>query len=215
MRGYSGESIFVISSKGLKVKIFVKKLGMTHIYTQNAKHVPVTVLEIEKTFLAGKRTVEKDGYSANIFVKTGNKKSKKSVGMQFKDLEGVSKISEQRVEKDELETGALIGAGDINVGDMFKVVATSKGKGFAGTVKRHGFATGPKTHGSDNYRRPGSIGPTYPQRVIKGRRMAGKMGSERITVKDVEVVKVIEDEGRIFVKGPIPGPNSNTLILEK
>lgn len=205
----------VISSRGLKVKIFVKKLGMTHIYNENSKHVPVTVLEVEKTILAGKRTAEKDGYSADIFIKTSSKKSKKSVQMQFKDFDGVKKVIEQRVDGETLEKGTQLDAKDINIGDFFKVVATSKGKGFAGTVKRHGFATGPKTHGSDNYRRPGSIGPTYPQRVIKGRRMAGRMGNERITVKNVEVLRVLKDEGRIFVKGPIPGPNMNTLILEK
>lgn len=205
----------LISRKGLLVKIFATKIGMTHLYDDNAKHIGATVLDIVKTVLISKKTAEKDGYDALILGRTGKETDKKSFIGQLKGISGINKIIEDRNSQDNLKEQDAFDISSINEGDVFKVKAVTKGKGFAGTVKRHGFATGPKTHGSNNYRQPGSIGPTYPQRVIKGRRMAGKMGNQWTTVKNVVVLRVDAEKSRIFVRGPIPGPNKSSIILSK
>ncbi len=207
----------LISRKGLIVKIFAKKIGMTHLYDDSAKHTSVTVLEVIKTVVIGKRETAKDGYDAYILGKAGkNKGAKKSFVGQLHGAEGINTLVEERVDvTDELQTKDEIDVSNISEGDVFTAKSKSKGKGFTGTVKRHGFATGPKTHGSNNYRQPGSIGPTYPQRVTKGRRMAGKVGFSNVTVKNVTVLKVNKETGRIMVRGPIPGPNKSSVILEK
>lgn len=188
---------------------------MTHVYSEESRHVPVTVLEIVKTVVVGKRTVEKDGYEADIVAKIAKKKVKKSLQGQFKKVENIAGLVEERADHGSLDELTEISTEMISKGDLLTLEAVSKGKGFSGTVKRHGFATGPKTHGSNNYRQPGSIGPTYPQRVIKGRRMAGRMGGEKTTLKDIEVMLVESDKSRIFVKGPVPGANMTPLVLIK
>lgn len=199
------------------VKIFAKKIGMTQIYDDASRHIAATVLEIVDAIVVGKKTIEKDGYSAAILGKKSVKGSKKKsfIG-QLKGIENVSRLIESRqADGEDLNVKDTIGIANLSEGDVVLVKAVSKGKGFAGTVKRHGFTTGPKTHGSNNYRQPGSIGPTYPQRVIKGRKMAGKMGYENAMVKGVKVLRVDTDSNRIMVKGPIPGPNRGSVVLEK
>lgn len=206
----------LISRKGLLVKIFATKIGMTHLYNDNAKHISATVLEIVKTAVISKKTVEKDGYEALVLGRTGKQSPKKSFIGQLKGASDINKIIEDKGEdKSAFSEKDVIDVNSIKEGDVFEAKSVSKGKGFSGTVKRHGFATGPKTHGSNNYRQPGSIGPTYPQRVIKGRRMAGKMGGEWTTVKNVIVLKVDAEKSRIMVRGPIPGPNKSSIILSK
>jgi len=206
----------LISRKGLLVKIFATKIGMTHLYDDSAKHISATVLEIVKTVVISKKTAEKDGYEALVLGRTGRPCSKKSFVGQLKGAGEVNKIIEDKsIEQDSLNEKDVIDVNSIKKGDIFEAKSVSKGKGFSGTVKRHGFSTGPKTHGSNNYRQPGSIGPTYPQRVIKGRRMAGKMGGEWATIKNVIVLKVDADKSRIMVRGPIPGPNKSSIILSK
>lgn len=199
------------------MKIFAKKLGMSQIYDDSCKHIAVTVLEIQKTVVVGKRTMERDGYDACIVGRVSKKaNNKKSFLGQVKGIDGIAELSEFKGEDtSEFAQKSVIDANIIKEGDLFKVESVSKGKGFSGTVKRHNFATGPKTHGSNNYRRPGSIGPTYPQRVIKGRKMAGKMGAERVTTKNVKVLRVDKEYGRLYVRGPIPGANKTILELSK
>lgn len=105
------------------------------------------------------------------------------------------------------------GINQFKTDEIISVTGISKGKGFAGTVKRHNFHLGPKTHGSDNYRRPGSIGATYPERVIKGRRMAGRLGGNRVTVKNLKILKIDEGKKEILISGAIPGPKNTTISI--
>ncbi len=197
-----------------KMRIFAKKIAMTQIFEPNGRHRPVTVLALAKTVVAGKRTVQKDGYDAMIIAKiSDSKKTSKSLSGQFKKIENVAKVCEAKAGDQEI--GKVFDAGILKEGDKIVIYGVSKGKGFAGTVKRHNFNTGPKTHGSNNYRQPGSIGPTYPQRTILGRRMAGHMGNENIKLKNVEIVKIEKQENRIWVKGSTPGANKTEVIIEK
>jgi large subunit ribosomal protein L3 len=134
---------------------------------------------------------------------------------QFKKIENIAKVREAKDSSENQELGATLDASVFKEGDKITVYGVSKGKGFAGTVKRHHFNTGPKTHGSNNYRQPGSIGPTYPQRTILGRRMAGHMGSENIKLKNVEIIRVEKQENRVWVNGSIPGANKTEVMIEK
>lgn len=112
-----------------------------------------------------------------------------------------------------LENSDKLSTSQLKEGEVINVTGTSKGKGFAGTVKRHHFHLGPKTHGSDNYRRPGSIGATYPERVIKGHRMAGHLGHARTTVKNLKVIKVDPSKKEILISGAIPGPRNAGVLI--
>lgn len=199
------------------MKTFATKLAMTQIYNDRGEQKAVTILNLLGSVLIGKKTVEKDGYESDIFALVKEDTvGRKSVVGQFKKFPNIVKIKESKSGTEEsLSVGSPISAKDFTVGDKLTIYAVTKGKGFAGTVKRHGFATGPKTHGSDNYRQPGSIGPTYPQRTILGRRMGGHMGAKNIKLKNVEVVRIEAEKGRIWVKGSIPGANKAQLILEK
>jgi large subunit ribosomal protein L3 len=199
------------------VKIFAKKIGMTHIFSGEGKMTPVTVLKLEKTCLCGLRLKAKDGYSANIFARIDSKfKTPKSVAGRYKSVENIRGLSEERISDDggqSLKIGQIVDASYLKTGDVVAIEGRSKGKGFAGTVKRHSFTTGPKTHGSCNWRRPGSIGPTYPQRVIKGRNMAGHMGATKVLVKKAVVQRVSADQ--IWVSGSAPGPNKSVVLITK
>ncbi len=188
---------------------------MTQIFDDAGRHRSVTVLSLAKTVVAGERTSEKDGYDALILAKVGAKKTSKSLSGQFKKVENIAKVCESTQSTQKQEIGTVLDATIFSEGEKITVYGVSKGKGFAGTVKRHNFNTGPKTHGSNNYRRPGSIGPTYPQRTILGRRMAGHMGNENIKLKNVEIIRIEKQENRIWVKGSIPGANKTEIILEK
>jgi len=201
------------------MKVFTKKIGMTQIFDKNGNLKPVTVLELSKTVILRKKTIAKDGYSAVLFGRIKeNFIAKKSVQGQFKDVSGIKQVKEQRLSDDEISK--MVDGEDVLIsifseGDKVVVSGISKGKGFAGTVKRHGFATGPKTHGSHNYRAPGSIGPTYPQRTILGRKMSGHMGATSSKVKNLTVERVEKDLNRIWVSGSVPGPNKGCLMVEK
>lgn len=198
------------------MKVFTKKLGMTQIFTDAGALKPVTILELSKTIVLRKKTVAKDGYGATIIgmIKDGFI-TKKSVQGQFKEQKNVKKIIEDRIDSQNTEVGAEISINDFKEGDSLTIHGVSKGKGFAGTVKRHSFATGPKTHGSHNYRAPGSIGPTYPQRTILGKKMAGHMGATNSRIKNLKIVRIEKDLNRIWVSGSVPGPNKGCIIVEK
>lgn len=202
--------------KGLIVKFFATKLGTTHYYNDNGKHQVVTVLELQKTVVGRLKSVDKDGYTSFVLVQDSEKaKPNKTLLGQF-DKINAKKVTEERVEStNDVKIGDEFKVTDLVEGDTVSVVGTSKGKGFQGTVKRHGFQTGPKTHGSRNYRRPGSIGMTTPSRVTKGRKMAGHMGAETVTMKKVKIEKVDEKNNLIWVKGHIVGPNKGQLYIIK
>ena len=186
--------------------------------------IPVTLIESGPNFVIQIKTKEKDGYVA-IQLGFGVKKEKNIKKPQRGHLKKISNLKSQisnlrylkefRVESSELKVGDEINPDIFIPGDKITAIAISKGKGFQGVVKRHGFHGGPKSHGQkDRHRAPGSIGASWPQHVIKGMKMAGRMGGDKITVKNLEVVGVDEENNLIAIKGAIPG-RRGTLIMIK
>lgn len=196
------------------------KRGMTQIWREDGTRVPVTVVDMEPNTVTAVRSLEKNGYEA-LQVGSGSIRSKlvrKPQQGQFAKagLEPKRHLRELRTEVGEHQVGDSLAVDLFQVGSIIDVVGTSKGKGFAGTIKRHGFSRGPTSHGSQNVRRPGSIGMCkYPGRVIKGKKMAGRMGNERVTVKGLEVLAVDAEAGRLLVKGPVPGANGGLLLVRQ
>ncbi len=198
-----------------------RKVGMTSIYSAEGKATPCTVIEAGPCVVTQVKTADRDGYDA-IQLGFGERKDKntpnalkghfkkagttpKSVLAEFNDFE-------------ELKVGEAVDATLFEEGDFVSVSGTSKGKGFQGVVKRHGFGgVGQSTHGQHNrMRAPGSIGAaSYPARVFKGMRMAGQMGNKRVTIENLQVLKVLADKNLVVVKGSIPGAKGSTVIIEK
>ncbi len=200
----------------MSIGLIGRKVGMTQVFQADGTMIPVSVVAIEPNTVTRLRTSERDGYTAvQLGVEPSKKLSRPEAG-QLKDLPKVAVIREFRV--DDAASYAVGQTLDVSLfapGDLIDVTGTSKGRGFAGTVKRHNFRRGPKTHGSDHHREPGSIGPgTTPGRVYRGSRMAGHMGDERITVKKLQVVRADLDRNLLLVKGPVPGA-PNALVLVK
>ncbi len=200
-----------------------KKIGMTSIFDENGKNIPVTVIEVAPNYVIQVRTKEKDGYEA-VQLGFDDKKEKRTT----KALKGhfakagvtpKKKIVEFQGFENELKPGDEVRVEDVFVeGEYVDVSGISKGKGFQGVVKRHGFGgVGQATHGQHNrLRAPGSIGASaYPSRVFKGMRMAGRMGNEKVTVQNLKVVKIIPDKNLLIVKGSVPGHKKSYLIIKK
>jgi large subunit ribosomal protein L3 len=199
-----------------------KKIGMTSIYSVEGKATPCTVLEVGPCVVTQVKTVEKDGYKA-VQLAYGDKKEKntpKPLQGHFKKAKTTPK--RKVVEFDGFEDkklGDVISAGDVFEENIFvDVIGTSKGKGFQGVVKRHGFGgVGQATHGQHNrLRAPGSIGAaSYPARVFKGMRMAGRMGNDRVTQQNLQIMKVLTDKNLILVKGSVPGAKGSFVLIKK
>jgi len=202
--------------------ILGRKLGMTSIYSEDGQFVPCTVIEAGPCPVTQIRTIETDGYQA-VQIGFGEiaarKVNKPETGHFAKaGVTPVRHLKEFRQLVDKVKQGDVITVDAFAVGDKIKIAAESKGKGFQGVVRRHHFAgVGMTSHGqSDRPRAPGSIGSSsYPSRVFKGMRMAGRMGGERITIRNLSVVRVFADQNLILVKGSIPGaPNSIVEIVK-
>jgi large subunit ribosomal protein L3 len=196
--------------------ILAKKIGMTQVFQEDGRVERVTVLEAGPCPVTAIRESERDGYSAVqlAFGVTKEKHlSKPELGHLKKAGTSAHKhLVEFRNEGADLQMGDTVTVESFNAGDKLKISGTSKGKGFQGTVKRHNFATGPKSHGSHNYRAPGSIGASaWPARVMKGIRGPGHMGDARITQKGVTVVDVIAAENLLLVRGAVPGPKGGIV----
>lgn len=193
--------------------IIGKKIGMTQVFTQDGKMVAVTAIQAAPNVVVGHRTVEKDGYSAAILGFGTAKRVTKPLAGQLKKAgveQAVATIKEFKAS--ELpEVASTVDVSVFTAGEKVDVTGISKGKGFAGVIKRHNFSRGPETHGSDHHRAPGSIGSAFPQRVVKGRRMPGHLGSDRITVKKLEIVEVHPDKNILLVKGAIPGSKGTVV----
>jgi len=194
------------------MKIFATKKGTVQYYDESNIHRVATVLEFDKTIVAKNEIV---GGEVLVHFALYNKKpvANKPVRGQYKEVESFSKIVTS-IEKSEMEVSKEVDATLIKEDDLVNVYSRTKGKGFAGTIKRHGFHRGPKSHGSRNYRRPGSIGDTGPQRVIKGKKMAGHMGFVNKTMKNVKVIKKIDSKKQIWLRGHIPGPKGSMSVIE-
>ncbi len=205
----------------MSVGLIGRKLGMTRIFQDDGSVVPVSVIEATPSSITRLRTPERDGYAAlQVGNGTARRLSKPEAG-QFKLLERDQQlprtVREFRVESTEgFEVGQRLDASLFAAGDLVDVSGVSKGHGFTGTIARHNFKRGPKTHGSTNIRQPGSIGAgTTPGRVFKGTRMGGHMGDEKVTVKKLTVVRVDLERNLILVKGAVPGARNGLLIVQK
>ncbi len=202
--------------------ILGKKLGMTQVFTEEGMAIPVTAVLAGPITVVQLKTKEQDGYCA---VKVGYAEKKENA--TNKPMKGIFEkinITPKKVLKEfrVKDVSAFEVGKEYNVADMFEagniidVTGTSKGKGFAGTVKRYGTATGPKTHGSHYHRGPGSMGgASSPSKVFKGKKLPGHMGSEKVTVQNLEVVKVYGDKNLLLIKGALPGPKNGMLIINE
>jgi large subunit ribosomal protein L3 len=200
-----------------------KKIGMTSVYDAAGNNIICTVIEAGPNIVTQVRTTERDGYSA-VQLGFGEKKEKRTTKalkghFQAAGTTPKRKLVEFRNYANEVSSGDQVGVADIFVeGEKIDVVGTSKGKGFQGVVKRHGFrGVGGRTHGQHNRERaPGSIGQSSdPSRVFKGLRMGGRTGNDRVKVKNLRVVRVLPDSNVILVKGAIPGPKNSFVTLHK
>jgi large subunit ribosomal protein L3 len=201
-----------------QIGLIGRKVGMTQVFQDDGTMVAVSVLAIEPNTVTKLRTPERDGYTAvQIGTEVSKRLNKPETG-QLKDLPKVATIREFRVDSvDDVTVGQVFSIGDLfEAGDMVDVTGVSKGKGFAGVIKRHNFHRGPQTHGSDHHRAPGSIGPgTTPGRVYRGLKMSGHMGSERVTIKKVRVVRTDPDRNLLLVKGSLPGARGGLITVKK
>jgi large subunit ribosomal protein L3 len=197
--------------------LITRKVGMTSTIAENGVVQPITLLSVDEHTVLHHKTVEKDGYTAIQVGEGTSKKLSKSVLGHVKAAKVTPKlIREFRTDEitEEQNVGAKISADIFSIGDVVSATGTSKGKGWAGTIKRHNFHRGRKTHGGGSYRRPGSIGSMYPQHIFKGKKMAGQMGHEQVTVRNLKVALVDMEHSVIGVIGAVPGPRKSVVILK-
>jgi large subunit ribosomal protein L3 len=192
-----------------------RKVGMTQIFNEEGNVQRITIIETTPNVVTQVKTVENDGYSA---IQLGFGEAKKPAKPQAGHMKASGAMSqvlrEIRVEEaGDLNVGTKLAADTFELGDSVQITGTSKGKGFAGTIKRHNFHRGPKTHGSHNYRAPGSIGAGYPQHVFKGKKMAGRMGGDQVTVKGAKIALVDVERNLIGITGAVPGPRKGIVIV--
>jgi large subunit ribosomal protein L3 len=196
--------------------ILAKKLGMTQVFLEDGTVERVTVLEAGPCPVTGIRTHERDGYEAvQLAFSAGKEKhiTKAELGhLKKADAGPHRKIKEFRDHAGELTVGETVTVEAFEVGQKIKISGTSKGKGFQGTIKRHNFSRGPKSHGSHNVRAPGSIGASaWPARVMKGIRGPGQMGNKRVTNKGLEIVRLDAAQNLMLVRGSVPGPRNGVV----
>jgi large subunit ribosomal protein L3 len=206
----------------MSIGLIGRKVGMTQVFQDDGTMVAVSVLAIEPNTVTRLRTSERDGYTAVQLGTEPSKKLTKPEAGQLKSLpkpaQGLATLREFRVDSvDDYEVGQQLSITDLfDAGDDVDVSGVSKGKGFAGHIKRHNFHRGPKTHGSDHHREPGSIGPgTTPGRVYRGLKMAGHMGDEGVTIKKVRVVRTDPERNLLLVAGSLPGARGSLILVKK
>jgi len=198
--------------------ILAKKIGMTQIFDENGMLIPVTVLEAGPCYVTQVKNAENDGYEAvqvgfgDVREKLVNKPTKGRL-----DKAGVGNLKEFKFDNSaEYELGQEIKADIFAVGDKIDVTGKSKGKGFQGAIKRHGQSRGPMAHGSKYHRHAGSNGAcSDPSKVFKGKKMPGQMGAVKVTVQNLEIVRIDAEENIILVKGAVPGPKKATVVLKE
>ena len=197
-----------------------EKLGMTQVFDDNGTCVPVTVIKVDPLVVTQVKTVETDGYNAIQVATTPCKEkhlTKAQIGhLKKNEISAYRTLKEFRVENpSEYKIGQTIDLSVLSSVEKVDVTGKSIGKGFQGTVKRHNFSRGPMGHGSKNHREPGSIGAgTSPSRVFKGKRMAGNMVNEMVTVAKLKIVKIDSDKNLILLKGSVPGPEGKLVTIK-
>jgi len=201
--------------------ILGRKIGMTQVFTEKGETVPVTVIEAGPCVIAQLRTKDRDGYEA-VQIGFGEIKLKRVTKPEQGHLKAAGRLVRHLRELPTTDlsshtVGDVVNVDIFTTGEKVDIAGTSKGRGFAGVVKRHGFRGGPSTHGqSDRHRAPGSIGSgTTPGRVWKGMRMAGRMGNERVTVQNLEIVEVDVERHLLLVKGSVPGAKNGLLMVQR
>ena len=201
----------------MSIGVIGRKVGMTQVFAEDGTMVPVSVVAVEPNTVTLLRTQERDGYTAvQVGAGTARRTTKPRAG-QLKDLPKVRDVREFRVDDvTDFEVGQTLDVSLFADGESVDITGVSKGKGFAGTIKRHHFRRGPETHGSDSHRAPGSIGGgTYPGKVFRGTPMAGHMGHDRVTVKHATIVRSDAQRNLLLVRGPVPGPRNALVVVRK
>lgn len=202
--------------------LIARKVGMTSTIAEDGTVQAVTLLSASPCVVTQVKTTDADGYTAvqvgfeaekEARVHNAQKNHFKASGIMPKIVREF-RVAGNELNED-LKVGATIDPEVFSVGDVVHVTGTSKGKGWAGTIKRHNFHRGRKTHGAGSYRRPGSIGSMYPQKVMKGKKMAGQMGAERVTVKNLKIAFVDKELGVIGIAGAVPGPRKGIIIVKE
>ncbi|HIO47188.1 TPA: 50S ribosomal protein L3 [Candidatus Poribacteria bacterium] len=202
--------------------ILGRKVGMTQVFDESGEAIPVTVIEAGPCTVVQIKTTERDGYNAvqvGFFDRKDSKFNKPKLGhFEKANVEPKRYLKELRVDvPDDISVGSAIDSSTFSVGDLVDVTGVSKGKGFAGVVKRWGFAGGRKSHGGEqDHRRPGSIGQSaQPSRVFKGQKMPGRMGNKKATVQNLQVVKADPERNLLLVKGAVPGSRNGLLVIRR
>ncbi|MDG4657864.1 50S ribosomal protein L3 [Ectobacillus antri] len=198
--------------------ILGRKIGMTQVFAENGELIPVTVIEATPNVVLQKKTAETDGYNAvqlgfeDKREKLANKPEQGHVAKaSTAPKRFIRELRDANVE--EYEVGQEIKVETFAEGEIVDVTGTSKGKGFQGVIKRHGQSRGPMSHGSRYHRRPGSMGPVAPNRVFKGKKLAGRMGGDQVTVQNLEIVKVDAERNLLLVKGNVPGAKKSLVVV--
>lgn len=199
--------------------ILGRKIGMTQIFTDEGRALAVTVVEAGPCPVVQKKTVATDGYNAIqigfSFLRESLSNKPRKGHFQKASLKPMRYVREFKItDVESYEIGQEVKVDLFTAGDKIDVVGTSKGKGFAGMIKRHNASRGPMAHGSKYHRRTGSLGAKGPARVFKGRELPGRMGGERVTIQNLEVVRIVADKNLILIKGSVPGANKSLLILK-
>jgi large subunit ribosomal protein L3 len=199
-----------------------KKIGMSRIFSETGERIPVTVIKVDKNYIHQVKSREKDGYDAvqmGFDVVPEKKVSRPLAGHVAKHNSVPTRvIKEFKIGPDDeaIEAGQAVGVEALENVKYVDITGTSKGRGFTGTIKKYNFARGRETHGNKNHREHGSIGASaYPARVFPGQKMAGQYGSQRVTIKKLEIVKIDKEEGLVLVKGSVPGKNKGIVFLRK
>lgn len=197
------------------IGLIAKKSGMSQVVLDNGEVAGVTLLKVEPNVIVQLKTKEKDGYTAIQLGSGAKKRYIKPEKQHLKELDA-RKLKEIQVEDiDQYKRGDKLDVSLFKINDLVSVTGVSKGKGFAGTIKRHNFKSGPSSHGHDHHRQPGSIGAMGRPNVHKGKRMAGRMGGDQITTKGLKVVAIDEKDNSIAIKGAVPGANNGWVFIKK
>jgi large subunit ribosomal protein L3 len=196
--------------------LVTRKIGMGSVITDNGAAIAVTFLKATPNVVTQLKTTEVDGYEAVQVGFEETKKPSKPLAGHFKNAKVNPKVVREfkPAEGDELSIGDSIEADIFEIGDTVDATGLTKGKGFAGTIRRHNFHRGRKTHGGRSYRRPGSIGSMFPQRIFPGKKMAGRLGHDRVTTKGLKIALVDKELGVIGVTGSVPGPRKGIVLIK-